>query len=161
MNGKIPPVVEQATEDLAHQDDTNVVVAKNEEAPEMPGLPAQVPPVVLSTQCVCPHKKVTFWSKWGDLILLLIAIPAAFGAAYTGTLGLAEDQDPYARINGLLLGLLIVSWLVGLCQNINVRGWATGLAFAGFLMWCAAVTFGADGNTKAIRDVFCFTAKCK
>ena len=101
-----------------------------------------------------------FWGDQGDRVLMGLSFLVAVYTIYIALHGVAEGQDRFARMNALLLGLLVISWLMSLCQKINTRAWATGLAFASFLLWAMAVVYGAGGNTKALSDVLCILPKC-
>lgn len=108
-------------------------------------------------QCQCSCHQIEeegFWEKYGDRILLWTALPIILFTIFVACQPTEEGQDQFARMNILLLGLLAISWLIGLCSKIKVRAWATGLALAGLAMWIMAVLLGAGGEIKALGDVF-------
>lgn len=98
--------------------------------------------------------------KRNDRVLLSIAVVVVFLSIVLALFDVASDQDPLARLNLILLCLLLTSWLVGLCREIKVRAWATFLLFVGLAVWGIAVVAGRGGDLRALSDVFCFKAEC-
>lgn len=97
--------------------------------------------------------------KSSDTIFFSIALVLVVLTSILALFSVSYDQDPLARLNLILLCLLLTSWFVGLCSDIKVRAWATGLLAAGLVAWGIAVAAGG-GGWRAIGDVFCFKEQC-
>jgi hypothetical protein len=107
------------------------------------------------SRCPCAnHRAASWWERHGDSVLLGLALPIVVYGIWVAIKPLAADQDPFARLNLIVLCLLVASWLVGLCRRISVRAWATGLAFAGLMMWVITVLAGSNGKVQTLLDVF-------
>ncbi|HDS1306622.1 TPA: hypothetical protein QEK28_003532 [Stenotrophomonas maltophilia] len=89
-----------------------------------------------------------------DALLLFLSVAVAVITAYVGSRPVDMGRDPGARMNAIFLGLLVISWLVGLCKGIQVRAWGTLLSAVGLALLLIDMAGQPGGAWQGIRDAF-------
>ncbi|WOS39154.1 hypothetical protein [Xanthomonas rydalmerensis] len=100
------------------------------------------------------------WQCWPkdarDGWRLLVALAVIVIAAFAGLVPVPGKVDPYSRVNLIVLGLVVASWIVGLCSSVSPRMWASVFGVSGLAIWFAGIYFSADGVAKALLDMVTF-----
>ncbi|MCT8275828.1 hypothetical protein [Xanthomonas translucens] len=95
-----------------------------------------------------------FWKNKFDFVMLFVSVLVAGFTIYMSSRKLAVGQDANSRMNAIFLGLLVISWLVGLCGEIKVRTWGTFLSIVGFVVFFLSMAASSRDAWIAFKDIF-------
>lgn len=96
------------------------------------------------------------WDNKFDSIMLFFSVLVASLTIYVSSRQLAVDQDVNSRMNAIFLGLLVISWLVGLCNGIRVRAWGAFLSAIGLIVFFINMAASSKDAWIAFKDIFKF-----
>ncbi|HEL4775918.1 TPA: hypothetical protein UON56_000449 [Stenotrophomonas maltophilia] len=139
-----------------HEKDLQNTEGKNEAGPEV------TVPVADESDVGNRSKSAgsTWWLWWPEVTRdgwrLLIALVVIVIAAVAGRVPVPGNVDPYARVNLIVLGLVVASWIVGLCSSVSQRAWASVFGVAGLVLWFVGIYFSSTGVVKALLDMVTF-----
>lgn len=106
------------------------------------------------------HDGSVRWRWWPEDSLdgwrLLIALTVIVFAAFAGLAPVPSNVDPYSRVNLIVLGLVVASWIVGLCSSVSPGKWASVFGVTGLAIWFVGIYFSADGVARALLDMVTF-----
>ena len=101
--------------------------------------------------------KLALWpSNSTDRKLFAIALVIIAAAIVGGAWPVPEGVDPYARVNLMVLGLVVASWIVGLCSSISTKKWGSFFGAVGLIIWYCGIYFSSSGVAKSVRDMVTF-----
>lgn len=95
-------------------------------------------------------------SKGPDRTRLNVALGVVTISVGAGLIPPPNGVDPYARINLMILGLVIASWIVGFCSTVSARFWASLFGVTSLILWYLGIHFSSSGVLRALGDMVTF-----